>query len=173
MVEIIRIKRREASPPKAKSMGRLFSGGKWPRNRPAREAISPTNGLNSSPIALKNSLSASVNLVSSPLAFSFPLAKSIVYFTMIIAKIPETQKSWFIERPFISIHRELYFCYNELMRVEINSHGNGACPLCNSSGNCRVQDTLSGSVEAFSQSDKAMELSVLSCPLFQEKAERE
>jgi len=59
------------------------------------------------------------------------------------------------------------------MKVEINSRGNGACPLCDSSGKCRVQDTLAQSIDAFSQSGNPMELVVYSCPLFQEKTERE
>ncbi|MCL2233082.1 MAG: hypothetical protein FWB99_08405 [Treponema sp.] len=59
------------------------------------------------------------------------------------------------------------------MKVEINSRGNGACPLCIYSGNCRVQDTLAQSMATFSQSGNPMELVVYSCPLFEEKSERE
>ncbi|MDR0512374.1 MAG: hypothetical protein LBG93_04645 [Treponema sp.] len=59
------------------------------------------------------------------------------------------------------------------MTVEINSHGNGACPLCSSSGKCRVQDRLVQTVGEFSESDNPMELVVYSCPLFQENSERE
>ncbi|MCL2129523.1 MAG: hypothetical protein FWH35_04115 [Treponema sp.] len=59
------------------------------------------------------------------------------------------------------------------MKVNINARGNGACPICISSGNCRVQDTLNESMSAFSMSDDPMELVVYSCPQFQEKIERE
>ena len=61
------------------------------------------------------------------------------------------------------------------MHVEINSRGNGACPLCNSTGNCRVQDVLSESMAVFSESDNKLELElvVYSCPQFQEKASHE
>ncbi|MCL2381104.1 MAG: hypothetical protein FWC64_05860 [Treponema sp.] len=59
------------------------------------------------------------------------------------------------------------------MRIEINPRGNGACPLCSVCGNCRVQDALSQSMDAFSQPGNPMELVVYSCPFFKEKAERE
>jgi hypothetical protein len=55
------------------------------------------------------------------------------------------------------------------MQIEINSRGNGACPLCASGGNCRVQDTLAGAMAAFSSENDPMELVVYSCPQFQEK----
>ena len=63
----------------------------------------------------------------------------------------------------------LFFCYILVMQIEINSRGNGACPVCNSSGNCRIQDMLTNSMAAFSQSNDPMELVVYSCPLFQER----
>jgi len=72
--------------------------------------------------------------------------------------------------PFAEV---INLCYNKTMQVEINSRGNGACPLCDFSGNCRVQDTLSQSMTDFSESNNPMELVVYSCPQFQEKAERE
>jgi len=59
------------------------------------------------------------------------------------------------------------------MHIEINSRGNGACPICDSSGNCRIQDILTKSMETFSQSGDPMELVVYSCPQFQEKPDRE
>jgi hypothetical protein len=59
------------------------------------------------------------------------------------------------------------------MKIEINSRGNGACPLCNSTGNCRVQDTLFKAMADFSESNNPMELVVYSCPQFQEKPGRE
>ena len=59
------------------------------------------------------------------------------------------------------------------MQIEINNRGNGACPLCNSCGKCRVQDRLTDSMAAFSESDDPMEMVVYSCPQFQEKPERE
>ncbi|MDR2134758.1 MAG: hypothetical protein LBP27_06585 [Treponema sp.] len=56
-----------------------------------------------------------------------------------------------------------------IMEVVINSRNNGACPLCTSNENCRVQDTLSGAVEDFSGENDPMELVIYSCPRFQEK----
>jgi len=56
------------------------------------------------------------------------------------------------------------------MYVELNSRGNGACPLCNFNGKCRVQDTLASSVGVFTSDHEPMELVVYSCPQFQEKS---
>jgi hypothetical protein len=55
------------------------------------------------------------------------------------------------------------------MHIEINSRGNGACPLCDSNGICRVQDTLKKAADNFSNRDNPMELVVYSCPQFEEK----
>jgi hypothetical protein len=55
------------------------------------------------------------------------------------------------------------------MQIEINSRGNGACPLCDSNENCRVQDTLKKAMDSFSNRDDPMELVVYSCPQFEEK----
>jgi hypothetical protein len=55
------------------------------------------------------------------------------------------------------------------MELEINSRGNGACPLCSQNGKCRVQVTLRKAMQAFSAKDDPMELVVYSCPQFQEK----
>jgi hypothetical protein len=62
-------------------------------------------------------------------------------------------------------------CYSCCMQIEINSRGNGACPLCDSNGNCRVQDTLKKAMDSFSNRDDPMELVVYSCPQFEEKPE--
>jgi hypothetical protein len=59
------------------------------------------------------------------------------------------------------------------MQIEINSRGNGACPICSLAGSCRVQDTLYQSMNTFSESGDPMELVVYSCPQFQEKNDRE
>ncbi|MDR0583442.1 MAG: hypothetical protein LBG57_03725 [Treponema sp.] len=56
------------------------------------------------------------------------------------------------------------------MQIEINSRGNGACPLCSFNGNCRGQDTLKKAMDSFSSRDDRMELVVYSCPQFEEKA---
>jgi hypothetical protein len=55
------------------------------------------------------------------------------------------------------------------MRIEMNSRGNGACPLCAACGNCQVQDTLTEAMEVFSNEDDPMELVIYSCPHFVEK----
>jgi hypothetical protein len=57
------------------------------------------------------------------------------------------------------------------MKIEINSRGNGACPLCGSNDSCRIQDTLTKSMALFSDVNDPMELVVYSCPQFQEKFE--
>jgi len=59
------------------------------------------------------------------------------------------------------------------MQVDINSRGNGACPLCHLSGNCRIQDVLAQSIEEFSEFGNPMELVIYSCPQFKEKSDRE
>jgi hypothetical protein len=55
------------------------------------------------------------------------------------------------------------------MQVELNSRGNGACPLCTYTGNCQVQDTIKESLETFSSEENPMELVIYSCPNFEEK----
>jgi len=55
------------------------------------------------------------------------------------------------------------------MKIELNSRGNGACPLCESSGNCQVQETLKETLETFSSENNPMELVIYSCPHFKEK----
>ena len=55
------------------------------------------------------------------------------------------------------------------MIVEINSRGNGACPLCASNGQCRIQDKIVSEMKIFSNEDNPMELVMYSCPQFQEK----
>jgi hypothetical protein len=55
------------------------------------------------------------------------------------------------------------------MDVVINSRGNGACPLCEENGACRIQGTLFKAMEEFSAQDDPMEVVVYSCPQFQEK----
>jgi hypothetical protein len=56
------------------------------------------------------------------------------------------------------------------MRIEINPRGNGACPLCVSNGNCRIQRKLSENVEPFNApDDDELEVVVYSCPYFKEK----
>jgi hypothetical protein len=59
------------------------------------------------------------------------------------------------------------------MQVEINPRRNGACPLCNSNGNCRIQDALQNTMMAFYEIEDPMELVVYSCPQFREKIESE
>jgi hypothetical protein len=59
------------------------------------------------------------------------------------------------------------------MQIEINSRGNGACPLCSSNGNCRIQDALQNTMAVFYEEGDPMELVVYSCPQFKEKTESE
>jgi hypothetical protein len=55
------------------------------------------------------------------------------------------------------------------MKVELNPRGNGACPLCASSGKCQVQETIIETIDNFSSEDNPMELVIYSCPNFKEK----
>ncbi len=56
------------------------------------------------------------------------------------------------------------------MKVEINPRGNGACPLCVSDKNCRIQRKLAANVDDVNPSSEAeMELVVYACPYFKEK----
>jgi hypothetical protein len=55
------------------------------------------------------------------------------------------------------------------MQIAINSRNNGACPLCTSNENCRIQDTLAEAISGFSSEEDPMELVIYSCPHFQEK----
>jgi len=55
------------------------------------------------------------------------------------------------------------------MRIEINNRGNGACPLCAVSGNCRIQDTLTETIKDSLNEDDLMEIVIYSCPQFEEK----
>jgi hypothetical protein len=55
------------------------------------------------------------------------------------------------------------------MHVELNSRGNGACPLCAFDANCQVQDMLKETLDTFSSEDNPMELVIYSCPHFNEK----
>jgi hypothetical protein len=55
------------------------------------------------------------------------------------------------------------------MRVDLNSRGNGACPLCAFSGNCHIQDTIKETLDAYSSESDPIELVIYSCPKFSEE----
>jgi len=55
------------------------------------------------------------------------------------------------------------------MKVELNSRGNGACPLCEYTEKCNVQESLLETMDTFSSEDNPMELVIYSCPYFNEK----
>jgi hypothetical protein len=55
------------------------------------------------------------------------------------------------------------------MNVELNSRGNGACPLCALNGECHIQDTLAETLNEFSAENDPMEMVIYSCPYFKEK----
>jgi len=55
------------------------------------------------------------------------------------------------------------------MQVVLNPRGNGACPICNFSEDCHVQDTILDTLAEFSSEDNPMELVIYSCPYFVEK----
>jgi hypothetical protein len=54
------------------------------------------------------------------------------------------------------------------MKLEINSRGNGACPLCSANGNCRIQKLLTTGVEK-ARADGEMEIVIYTCPYFSER----
>jgi hypothetical protein len=54
------------------------------------------------------------------------------------------------------------------MKLEINTRGNGACPLCSACGDCRIQRLLSSGIEE-AEADSSMEVVVYSCPYFSER----
>ena len=55
-----------------------------------------------------------------------------------------------------------------LMKLEINPRGNGACPLCSATGNCRIHKLLASGVEE-AEADSEMEIVVYTCPYFSER----
>jgi hypothetical protein len=57
------------------------------------------------------------------------------------------------------------------MKLDINPRGNGACPLCEANGACRLQRRLAAALaEAPDSEDGGMEIVVYSCPDFKERA---
>lgn len=60
------------------------------------------------------------------------------------------------------------FVYHCLMKLEINTRGNGACPICAVGDNCRIQKLLCSSVEK-AEADGEMEIVVYTCPYFSER----
>ncbi|TFG79846.1 MAG: hypothetical protein E4H20_11575 [Spirochaetales bacterium] len=56
------------------------------------------------------------------------------------------------------------------MKLEINARGNGACPLCVSDGNCRIQRKLAENADDLNPASGAeMEIVIYNCPYFKEK----
>ncbi len=54
------------------------------------------------------------------------------------------------------------------MKLEFNSRGNGACPLCVSGSGCRIHKLLEAGVE-LAGADSEMEIVVYTCPYFSER----
>jgi hypothetical protein len=54
------------------------------------------------------------------------------------------------------------------MRLEINPRGNGACPICSLSDDCRIQNLLASGVEQALEPAE-MELVIYACPYFSER----
>lgn len=54
------------------------------------------------------------------------------------------------------------------MELLLNPRGNGACPLCVNSGNCRIQRQLMENVGKLTN-DQEMEIVIYTCPYFREK----
>jgi hypothetical protein len=72
---------------------------------------------------------------------------------------------------FVLVYTDTFFSaiLYQSMDIVINPRGNGACPLCEQNGVCRIQGTLFKAMEGFSAQDDPMEVVVYSCPQFQEK----
>lgn len=60
------------------------------------------------------------------------------------------------------------FVYHCPMKLEINTRGNGACPICAVGDNCRIQKLLCSGVEK-AEADGEMEIVVYTCPYFSER----
>jgi hypothetical protein len=56
------------------------------------------------------------------------------------------------------------------MKLEINSRGNDACPLCSVRGNCRIHTLLKDGLES-AESKAEMEIVIYACPYFSERLE--
>lgn len=55
------------------------------------------------------------------------------------------------------------------MNIELNSRGNGACPICVQHNHCRIQKALIDAVKPFNHEETQMELVIYTCPYFKEK----
>lgn len=53
---------------------------------------------------------------------------------------------------------------------KINPRGNGACPICMRTDDCRIKKAIAASISDFTE-DEAMEMEIViySCPQFREK----
>jgi hypothetical protein len=60
------------------------------------------------------------------------------------------------------------FVYHFGMKLEINGRGNGACPLCGASGDCRIHGLLAAGV-ADASGDSELEIVIYSCPYYTER----
>jgi len=54
------------------------------------------------------------------------------------------------------------------MKLEINPRGNGACPICVNSDDCRLKKTLCASLKGNRGTE--MEVVIYQCPEFKEKS---
>ena len=54
------------------------------------------------------------------------------------------------------------------MKLDINTRGNGACPLCSVNGNCRLHKLLASGI-GDAGADSEMEIVVYTCPYFSER----
>lgn len=55
------------------------------------------------------------------------------------------------------------------MRIKINPKGNGACPLCNKNGKCKITRALTDSIKGMTKPDH-LEIVIYICPDFEEIA---
>jgi hypothetical protein len=88
-------------------------------------------------------------------------------------KIPHTHTTILLENGKCAspVYTDTFFSaiLHKSMDIVINPRGNGACPLCEQNGICRIQSALFKAMEGFSAQDDPMEVVVYSCPQFQEK----
>jgi len=58
------------------------------------------------------------------------------------------------------------------MKLEINPRGNGACPICTFTDDCRIKRLLIANADSMEgKSDESLEIVIYGCPYFKEKAD--
>lgn len=70
------------------------------------------------------------------------------------------------------LKRGAAFLYHIPMKLEINPRGNGACPICTYTDDCRIKRLLIANADSLEgKSDESLEIVIYGCPYFKEKAD--